>query len=76
MLRESLQKGHQQVIYQDGRERHPSQFFTATILEWKHLLKPDKYNYIIFANLHFSSAPKRIPVLRKRKHRMGIFKKI
>jgi putative transposase len=29
---------------------HP-QFFTATILEWKHLLKPDEFKYIIIDSL-------------------------
>lgn len=28
-------------------------FFTATILEWKHLLKPDKYKAIIISTLKF-----------------------
>ena len=31
---------------------HP-QFFTATILEWKHLLKPDKYKDIVVGSLKF-----------------------
>ncbi len=31
---------------------HP-QFFTATILEWKHLLKPDKYKDIVVDSLKF-----------------------
>jgi len=31
---------------------HP-QFFTATILEWKHLLRPDKYKGIIVESLRF-----------------------
>ena len=29
------------------------QFFTATILEWKHLLKPDKYKDIIIDSMDF-----------------------
>ena len=29
------------------------QFFTATILEWKRLLKPDKYKDIIISSLEF-----------------------
>ena len=29
------------------------QFFTATILEWKHLLKPDKYKQLILDSLRF-----------------------
>ncbi len=32
---------------------NPIQFFTATILEWKHLLKPDKYKQIIIDSLQF-----------------------
>ncbi len=32
---------------------HP-QFFTATIYEWKHLLKPDKYKRVIIKSLRFS----------------------
>ena len=31
---------------------HP-QFFTATIHEWKHLLKPDKYKTIVIDSLRF-----------------------
>jgi REP element-mobilizing transposase RayT len=33
-------------------EHHP-QFFTATILEWKHLLKDDKYKEVILDSLRF-----------------------
>jgi len=33
-------------------EYHP-QFFTATILEWKHLLKEDEYKDIIIKSLQF-----------------------
>jgi putative transposase len=36
------------------------QFYTATILEWKHLLKPDKYKNIIIESLQFLVADKRI----------------
>ncbi len=32
---------------------HSPQFFTATILEWKHLLKPDEYKQIIIDSLLF-----------------------
>ena len=32
---------------------NPAQFFTATILEWKHLLKPDKYKEIITNSFAF-----------------------
>jgi hypothetical protein len=31
----------------------PPQFFTATILEWKRLLKPDKYKDIIVLAYNF-----------------------
>ena len=36
------------------------QFFTATILEWKNLLKPDKYKDIIINSLRFLVEDKRI----------------
>ena len=36
------------------------QFFTATNLEWKKLLKPDKYKDIIIENLRFLVKEKRI----------------
>ena len=35
-------------------------YFTGTILEWKHLLKPDKYQYIIISSLQFLVNEKRI----------------
>ena len=38
---------------------HP-EFYTATILEWKHLLKPDKYKDIIIETLRFLVAGERI----------------
>lgn len=38
------------------------QFFTATILEWKKLLKPDKYKEIILSSLEFLVENKRIQV--------------
>jgi len=38
---------------------HP-QFFTATILEWKHLLKPDKYKDIVVGSLRFLVQNERI----------------
>ena len=38
---------------------HP-QFFTATILEWKHLLKPDKYKDIVMQSLQFLVRDNRI----------------
>jgi hypothetical protein len=38
------------------------QFFTATILEWKHLLKPDKYKQIILDSLKFLVEQKRAKV--------------
>ncbi len=37
-------------------------FFTATILEWKHLLKPDKFKDIIISSLQFLITDKRIIV--------------
>jgi len=41
---------------------HP-QFFTATILEWKHLLKPDKYKATIMGSLKFLVEKQRIKLL-------------
>jgi putative transposase len=38
------------------------QFFTAPILEWKHLLKPDKYKQIILDSLRFLVVQKRVKV--------------
>ncbi|WP_439882318.1 transposase [Pontibacter sp. MBLB2868] len=37
-------------------------FFTATILEWKHLLKPDKYKAIILSSLRFLVENKRVKI--------------
>lgn len=37
-------------------------FFTATILEWKHLLKPDKYKQIITNSLSFLVKEKKVQV--------------
>src|ERR1700712_4557652 len=42
-------------------EYHP-QFFTATNLEWKHLLKDDKYKNIIIDSLRFLVANNRVKV--------------
>ncbi|MES2431560.1 MAG: transposase, partial [Bacteroidota bacterium] len=39
-----------------------AQFFTATILEWKHLLKPDKYKDIIIESLRYLVKEKRVKV--------------
>ncbi len=41
---------------------HHSQFFTATILQWKHLLADDKMKEIIISSLHFLVTEKRIKV--------------
>ena len=35
-------------------------YFTATILEWKHLLKPDKYKVIIVSGLEFLVKEKKL----------------
>jgi hypothetical protein len=43
-----------------GFTPHYPQFFTATILEWKHLLKPDKYKDIITESLSFRVKEKQI----------------
>ena len=39
-----------------------AQFFTATILEWKYLLKPDKYKDIIIESLYFLVKEKRVEI--------------
>ena len=35
-------------------------YFTATILEWKHLLKPDKYKNVVISSLEFLVVERRI----------------
>ncbi|MCX6209916.1 MAG: transposase [Bacteroidetes bacterium] len=40
---------------------YPS-FFTATILEWKHLLKPNKFKDIVTSSLEFLVKEKRVEV--------------
>lgn len=42
-------------------EQHP-QFFTATILEWKHLLSEDNYKEILLDSLRFLAREKRVVV--------------
>jgi putative transposase len=37
-------------------------FYTATILEWKHLLKPNEYKDIIIQSLYFLSTQNKIKV--------------
>ncbi len=37
-------------------------YFTATILEWKHLLKPDKYKEVIISSLQFLVKENRLKV--------------
>ncbi len=44
------------------QQDHYPQFFTATILEWKHLLKPVKYIELIASNLQFLIQDKRVVV--------------
>ncbi|MDR6563262.1 MULTISPECIES: hypothetical protein [unclassified Arcicella] len=41
---------------------HYTQFFTATILSWKPLLKPDKYKQIIIDSLKFLVENHRVKV--------------
>jgi REP-associated tyrosine transposase len=36
------------------------QFFTATVLEWKELLKPDKYKHIIVESMRFLVNDRRV----------------
>jgi putative transposase len=43
------------------KEPYP-QFFTATILEWKHLLKPEKYKDIILNSIRFLVKENRIKI--------------
>ena len=38
------------------------QFYTATILDWKKLLKPEKYKLIIIESLQFLVEEKRVEV--------------
>ena len=45
------------VMYQ-----HHIQFFTATILWWKHLLKPDKYKQIIIDSMKFLVEHQRVTI--------------
>ncbi len=40
--------------------KYEVQFFTATILEWNHLLKPDKYKDIIIDSLKFMVTKERV----------------
>ena len=42
-------------------EQHP-QFFTATILEWKPLLKQDKYKQVITDSLHYLVKAQRVKI--------------
>ncbi len=39
-----------------------AQFFTATILDWKHLLKPVKYKNILLESFRFLSKEKRLQI--------------
>jgi REP element-mobilizing transposase RayT len=41
---------------------NPIQFYTATILEWKKLLKPDKYKQILIKSLEFLVIEKRVKI--------------
>ncbi|MBC8035054.1 MAG: transposase [Chitinophagaceae bacterium] len=41
-----------QFLHWHGKFK-PIQFFTATILEWKHLFKPDKYKDLLIQSLTF-----------------------
>ena len=37
-------------------------FFTATILNWQHLLKPDKYKIIIIDSLRYLSNKEKVKI--------------
>lgn len=41
-------------------EQNQIQFFTATVLEWKHLLREDSYKAIIVSSLQFLAEEKRV----------------
>ena len=44
-------------------EKYPTywpEFYTATILEWKHLLKPDKYKQVIIDSLRYLTSNKQV----------------
>ena len=41
---------------------YSAQFFTATILEWKHLLKPDKYKDVIAGSLRYLAEQKGVKI--------------
>lgn len=43
-------------------QEHYVQFFTATVLQWKHLLKPDKYKQLILNSLQFLVVHGRVKV--------------
>ena len=43
-------------------EEYKIQFFTATILNWQHLLKPDKYKNIIISSLEFLVKNNRVKI--------------
>ncbi len=43
-------------------KRYELFFFTATILEWKHLLKPNKYKDIIINSLRFLASQHRVAI--------------
>jgi REP element-mobilizing transposase RayT len=43
-----------------GLAQYYPQFFTATVYEWKHLLKPHKYKQIITSSLQFLTEQNRV----------------
>jgi hypothetical protein len=50
-------------LYFSSMEKYPvywPQFYTATILEWKPLLNPDKYKQIIIESLQYLTTNKKI----------------
>ena len=50
------------VLQMDLTSYHP-QFFTATVLEWKHLLKPDKFKNILIDSFRFLTENKRAEIM-------------
>ncbi|MEI7802952.1 MAG: hypothetical protein WCI97_09930, partial [Bacteroidota bacterium] len=48
------------ILHLNMEDINPIIFYTATILEWKHLLKNDKYKNIVIESLQFCVADIRV----------------
>ena len=57
-----LSPTNQMALIQEKMNQHYIQFFTATILWWKHLLKPDKYKQIVLESMAFLVREKRVKI--------------